>query len=202
LRKWGALRSLHITSDAVGYRDETLGHALATGTLRHLVTLDVWPSQNFDHCLLDSNVYRWCTPLLENLTVKLGRQKPTRWRTLEGYKFFVNLPKLRRLYMFFADELTDLSIVEDVPQTVAELKLECYEPAKSLPNILHVGLEMVSLDGFSVDNVVTPTLNLNYRCGSSGLFYPRSKLRKGVPFLYTERRSRLNSFNSLKEKPV
>ncbi len=69
LRKWDKLRCLHLANGVMGYRHDTLGHALTTGTLKHLVTLQIAPDDCFDPSYLDSDEYRWRTPLLENLTI-------------------------------------------------------------------------------------------------------------------------------------
>lgn len=81
-----------------------LGHALVVGTLRHLVTLDM-RHNCLDAAYLDSDVYSWCTPVLENLYLFLGKSKDVTPGMLEQRTFLVNLPKLRSLYVFLSSNL-------------------------------------------------------------------------------------------------
>jgi hypothetical protein len=155
LRKWDVLRSLHISDDVVGYCQDTLGQALVTGTLRHLVTLKIRPKRGLDPGFLDSNVYEWRTPLLEELAAALIAPDAVTPTMLSERRFFVNLPKLRLLSMNLAEELLVEAIVEDIPQTVTDLKLYC--SMTRLPPVRQPGLKKLALDGRS------GRLNLQYR---------------------------------------
>jgi hypothetical protein len=147
LRKWDKLRCLHLANGVMGYRHDTLGHALTTGTLKHLVTLQIAPDDCFDPSYLDSDEYRWRTPLLENLTIDLCKPQAVKRRTLKKRKFFVNLPNLRRLSLVFWKEFHGEAITEDVPESVFELRLVWENHAGRLPLVLQPGLQRLSLEG-------------------------------------------------------
>jgi hypothetical protein len=158
LRKWDKLRSLVLRDDVVGYSNETLGHALTSGNLKNLVTLEVSVDYAMDPGYLDSDVYRWCTPSLEYFTVYLDAAKAVDRRRLRQRKFFVNLPRLRRLSVTFNDEFCIKPILENIPESVAELEINWFvDGGESLPPVLQPGLEKLSVRGHVCD------LRLQYR---------------------------------------
>jgi hypothetical protein len=163
LRNWDNLRSLHINGDVVGFCSDTLGDALVSGTLRHLVTLEARPKQYVDPAFLDSDVYGWCTPLLETLSVKLSEP----WADVmqvEERKFFVNLPQLRRLFVEFQEEYCSRAIMESIPLSVTDLTLMLSaEQMNGLPCVPQPGLERLAFDTFPIGSIVFIDLHLQYR---------------------------------------
>jgi hypothetical protein len=157
--KWDKLRSLELSGEVVGYCHDTLGHALVTGRLKHLVTLKIRPESCFDPGYLDSDVYQWCTPLLESLIVRLGVPTAVDWRMLDQRKFFVNLPNLRRLALEFQKFQGD-TILMDTPPSVTELTVVWVGHTGRLPPVLQPSVEKLSVYvGFSREL----NLNLRYR---------------------------------------
>jgi hypothetical protein len=165
LRNWGKLTSLHVTNRVVGYCRNTLGHALVSGKLKNLVTLDVQPFDGLDPGYLDSDVYRWCTPLLENLSVSISKGKAVTRRMLRQRKFFVNLPRLLRLSVTFEHKSDVQLILENIPEHVSELKLSvgCRHREESLPLVFQPGLTRLSIRGFQGN---LGNLHLQYRHAS------------------------------------
>ncbi len=157
---------------AKGFNQDTLGHALVTGALRHLVMLEVRPADRLDPGYLDSDVYRWCTPGLENLMASLGKSKAARRSMLEERKFFVNVPKIRRLFVNIETQSHGEAVLKDIPQSVTELSVYwSTQTGARLPAVLQPGLEKLSLEGFrggedyygNVTRPVVGDLNLQYR---------------------------------------
>jgi hypothetical protein len=163
LRKWDKLRSVYIEGDVVGYSHESLGDALVSGNLRHLVTLVLRPDQYFDPSFLDCDVYKWCTPLLEKLSVKLGKPKAVKQRKLEERKFFVHLPKLRRLCVRFEAKYCCEAIIGGIPQSVTDLKMFSIQQMGGLPFVPQPGLRRLSLDEVYSNRVISCNLNLQCR---------------------------------------
>jgi hypothetical protein len=154
--------------DVAGYCNNTLGHALVTGALRHLVTLEINPYDGFDPGFLDSDEYGWCTPFLENLTVSLRQRKAASQKLLRVRKFFVNLTRLRRLSVDFEKGIRSEFVIEDVPRSVTELKVVWGFHTGSLPLVPQPGLEKLSVEAnFIVDRfTVFGDLHLECRHGS------------------------------------
>ncbi len=166
LRKWDKLQCLYVQGDVVGFCHEALGHALVSGTLRHLVTLTLTPEQYFDPCYLDSDVYGWCTPSLECLSLKLSTPRALVRRSLERRKFFAHLPKLRWLCLEFKQDVHAnhrKAIVKDVPRTVTELKMYCVKPGESLHRARLPGPKKLSLVGRYSSDPMFGDLNLQDR---------------------------------------
>ncbi len=142
-----------------GFGQDTLGHALVTGNLRHLITLHLHPEGDVEPAYLDSDVYGWCTPELEYLSVGLSNPKAEQQVVLDKCKFFVNLPKLQRLTLFFGRYLSCQHILEDIPETVTRLKMSGMDDVLNLPLLFQPGLEKLSFDGIY-------NLHLQHRHGS------------------------------------
>jgi hypothetical protein len=127
LRKWYKLRSLVLKDVVVRYSNDTLGHALTSGNLKNLVALEVSVEEGLDPSYLDSDVYGWCTPSLEYLKVKLDLARAMSRRMLIRRKFFVNLPRLRRMSVIFGQHFQVKPILDSIPVSVAELKMKMAE---------------------------------------------------------------------------
>ncbi len=151
-----------MSDDVAGYRSATIERALAAGSLKHLVTLELKTNTCFNPAYLDSDVFKWCTPVLEDLNVDLINLLP--WEDVEGRKFFVNLPKLRKLCMFFDEGFPGARVIEDTPLSVTELRVFWEVDTESLPYVLQPGLQKLSVDASDYDNsIVSDDLHLECR---------------------------------------
>jgi hypothetical protein len=133
--------------------------------------LDIRPRSRFDPSFLDSNVYGWCTPSLENLNIDLSSPKAVTMRMLGQRRFFVNITRLRRLRVSFWDELNVLNtvVMKDFPQSLVELKIvsgfdeDLAVPSVVLPPVCQMVLEKLRLQVYEPDGFVTVIVNLNLR---------------------------------------